>query len=422
MAYYYNTVTLLASIRTDEANEARFSSTDERGREFTYEGSIIKVNDITTMINDLIDRYTSQTRSNCFFGEPVPQSLALQVDVEKIIDNLQNTQPGYSFLDDPRNPFQDYRSSYGEWLLSDAQRASHFAYIHDNKIIWKPRPCLDLLREMQNNREILLLLCIFTAGPSSRATEVARQLLRNVPGSFRNLLILFHFVCLVDVQDKTSHKHLRDKYIPHCPTDAVSSLLVYNLAVFRPFEEYLVKILLGDDAADRYNQQLWPGLKETITDTQLGDAIGKECSRHLVPPSSIVKVSYKILFWRNLVSAILKHQPDLRTRATHQQYYVDTAMMHSSSMAVARYGVETSNLPLSDPRQVVECIKVGLTWHKVLHIDQKKALSADIDEQLEDIEARNSGMFFIYFIRRKTKFYCSIYECSYIPCDYHLNF
>ena len=397
MAYYYNATTLLATIRSDETNEARFTCTDERGRQFSYEGSIINVQDITKMINDLHDRYNSQTRKSCFFDYPVPQCLTLPVNIPAIIDNLQNTRPGYSFLDDSRNPFHNYRSSYGDWLLSDPERAAKFTYLHDDKIIWKPRPCFKLLVQMQEIRQILLLLCIFSAGPSSRATEVARQLLRNVPGSYRNLVILFHVLCHVDIQDKTSHKHLRDKYVPHCPSKTVAELLIYNLAVFRPFEEYLAQILLGDEAGLRYHQQLWPGLKETITDTQLSDAIGKECNLYLVKTSSLSKVSYKILFWRNLVSAILKHQPDVQTLATHQQYYIDTAMMHSTNMAVARYGGDTSNLPTSDPRQVAECIKVGLAWHKIINIGEKVTLVQDLDEQVEKMEVGSSGMFYLSY-------------------------
>ena len=114
MAYYYNTVTLLATIRSDETNEARFSCTDDRGREFSYEGSLIRVNDITKMINALVDRYNAEMRQHCFFGQAVPDSLALEVNIGEIVDNLQNTQSGYSFIDDPRNPFLKYRSMYGE--------------------------------------------------------------------------------------------------------------------------------------------------------------------------------------------------------------------------------------------------------------------------------------------------------------------
>ena len=215
MAYYYNTAALLTTIRSDEANSAAFSCTDERGREFSYQGNLIRVDDIKKMISDLQHRYVSVRTTCCFFGEGMPPSLFIEFEVESLVDNLQNTAPGYSFLDDPRNPFDAYRSSYGEWLLSDPERAARFVFVHEGELVWRPKPCLDLLRKMQEIRQLLLLLCIFTAGPSSRASEVARQLLRNVPGSYRNLLILFHAVCLVDIQDKTSHKHLKDKYIPH---------------------------------------------------------------------------------------------------------------------------------------------------------------------------------------------------------------
>ena len=93
-----------------------------------------------------------------------------------------------------------------------------------------------------------------------------------------------------------------------------------------------------------------------ISDTSLSDAIGRECTHYLVMAASIGKVLYKILFWRNLVSAILKHRADIRTIATHQQYYIDTAMMHFTNMAVAWYGGDINNLLLSNPQKVAECI------------------------------------------------------------------
>ena len=213
------------------------------------------------MIQNLQDRYVKQRDTHIFFGECVPQTLSLEIQIEDIVDNLQNIEAGYAFIDDPCNPFDKYRFSYGEWLLSDPTRAEDFVFVHEGELLWKPKPCLRLLHQMQEIRQLLLLLCIFSAGPSSRATEVARQLLRNIPGSYRNLLVLFHVICLVDIQDKTSHKRLKDKYVPHCPICEVASLLLQNLVIIRPFEENLVQVLLGEEHALCYHQQLWPELK-----------------------------------------------------------------------------------------------------------------------------------------------------------------
>ena len=85
-----------------------------------------------------------------------------------------------------------------------------------------------------------------------------------------------------------------------------------------------------DEAGLRYHYQLWPGLQATITDSHVSDAIGRECSRHLLSSSSMSKVSYKILFWRNFISAILIYWSDIKVNATHQQCYIDTAMMHTT--------------------------------------------------------------------------------------------
>ena len=94
-------------------------------------------------------------------------------------------------------------------------------------------------------------------------------------------------------------------------------------------------------------------------------------------------------FLEKLVTAISKHQTDLTISAAHQQCYVDTPMMYLSRMVVACYGGDSSNLPMSDLRQVVECIKVGLVWHKLINIGQRRPLSIDIDRQLEVLENNN---------------------------------
>ena len=66
--------------------------------------------------------------------------------------------------------------------------------------------------------------------------------------------------------------------------------------------------------------------------------------------------------------------------------------MHTSTMEVSQYRGDTSNLSMSDPRQVVECIKLGLAWHDIIDIGKQVSLIQDIYEELEKLE--NSGMFF----------------------------
>ena len=163
------------------------------------------MDDITKMIKDLLYRYDIQMRSVCFFNEPIHESLCLYIKDKDIINNLQNTQPGYSFLDDSRNPFLDYCTAYGEWLLSDPEQAAMHVDLYGDELIWKPKPCLELLWKMQDLWKLLLLLCIFLTGPSLCASEVARQLLCNVPGSYWNLLVLYHVMCLVDVSDSRGY-------------------------------------------------------------------------------------------------------------------------------------------------------------------------------------------------------------------------
>ena len=82
MAYYYNTVVLLATIRGNDINKACFSCTDKRGREFSYEGNLIRVDNITKMIHDIFECYVSHATTHCFFGKEMPLSLHIAFKIE----------------------------------------------------------------------------------------------------------------------------------------------------------------------------------------------------------------------------------------------------------------------------------------------------------------------------------------------------
>lgn len=88
MAYYYNVLTLLATICTDETNEAQFTCTDDQGQEFSYEGNLIRVDNIRKMIVDICECYAHLERSVCFFGESRPASLTLEISINKLVNNL----------------------------------------------------------------------------------------------------------------------------------------------------------------------------------------------------------------------------------------------------------------------------------------------------------------------------------------------
>lgn len=259
MAYLYNVNGLLKAIRSADENNPSVNFTDSAGRVMTYEGNTIKLDGFTLIVEGLLEEYRRIVKDEIFFGKPIPEVFTKSIHLHDLVDNTRNVSPGYCFIDDPRNGLDSHATAYAMWLLSDVTRASAYTYVDAERLIWRPQPSFDLLSSFQKARQILLTLSITSAGPTPRSTETARQLLRNITGSeVRQVMILKNVLCVLSIQDKTSHQYLRNHFTPHCPSYDVSEALIVNLVFFRPFERTLVTLFRGPQAGRRFHLYLWP--------------------------------------------------------------------------------------------------------------------------------------------------------------------
>lgn len=374
MAFIYNAHCLLRSVRSDEVTDAKYHFSDGHGRQVTCDGHLVGLSQVKKMHDGEHVRYEDSVKSLLFFGEEIPTGLFPDIDLEAIVDSANNTSVGYCFLDDPRNSFHLFRSSYGNWLLGDAERAARFVYVHDGELVWKPVAALELLGRFQSIRNILAPGVAYSTLLLVRGTEFARALLRNTAGALRNLRFEMHLLAHVAHQDKTSHLHLKDRHIPHVITREWAESLIRNLAVFRPFEEFLVSKFLGDDVLHRYRVQLWPGIKSTLTDDAYGNLCGRMTSLYLGR-------SFKPLAFRSLMTAFAKYLPDTRAFESQQQYFVDMAMMHSTEMSNSTYGRHSDQASHSDFRVTLGCIQAGLDMQKHVGIGQDRPFKLSVPSE-----------------------------------------
>ncbi|KAF8868612.1 hypothetical protein CPB84DRAFT_1857350 [Gymnopilus junonius] len=322
MAYLYNTCCLLATVRSEEVSPPSFTFTDAFGRQVSYKGDLISLDAVKRMHDGELVGFWNYVQENLFFGEEIPPELVPQYEMEKLVDNLSNMSPGYSFIDDLRNPFQKYCTAYGNWLFSRPARAEKYGFVHDGKIALISDACMGWLEHAEHARNIALPQASTSAGPTERATEFARAQYRNVTGSLRNLRILFHNLCRVSTQDKTSHTKMKDLNIPHPPTREWAHVLIFLLVVIRPFEDFIPM------TADKYRE-----LMGKVTKKYIG-----------------IGLTPKI--WRSLVTYFCKYLTEPQAFELHKQYFVDSAMMHSSAMADA----------------------VSMDWQKHVNIGQDRPL------------------------------------------------
>jgi hypothetical protein len=154
-----------------------------------------------------------------------------------------------------------------------------------------------------------------------------------------------------------------------------ATALIQYLVVIRPFAEYLVEKVFPEDNPmnDRYRYYLWPGVGSTMTSVDLREKLGTVTERYLGK-------RYGIKFWRSLTTIILQYMADEDVSNVNQQYYYDTANMHSTQTANAKYGGNTGNMLGADSRVIAGCVRVGLAWHKRIGVGQSRPLRCSISE------------------------------------------
>jgi hypothetical protein len=370
MSFAYNASCILRVIRQKESNISSFTFTDALGTELSHNGHLVNLGMIKKMVEGQMDTYHQVLRQKFFFGEEIPPDLMPNFEIEKLVDNVQNRSTGYTFLEDPRNGFGVYKEAYGVWFLSDEGRRRRYTYHNGTDLVWKSNLAIEIIKTFKELDLELAPGLIFSAGPSSRAAEFSRHLLRRMPGASQNLGLALHNVSLNATTDKTSHQRMVDCFIPHIPTREWALVLLRHFVIFRPFIEYLVEQVFKHDQEilRRYSFYLWPGISDCLTSHVLSDKMTQITRKYLGQ-------GYGIKLWRSLTTVILQFLSDDEVSETQRQYYFDTANMHSTSTAMAKYGGNSGNMLGADTRVIAGCVRVGLAWHKRIGIGQTRPLT-----------------------------------------------
>jgi hypothetical protein len=205
---------------------------------------------------------------------------------------------------------------------------------------------------------VLHLRKIIPAGPTIRGTELARGLLRNLPGGYtRSLLILYHTLCFVGMSDKTSAKILKKKFTPAAPNIETANDMINCLVNFRAFESRLIGYFFGPAEAERYWLYLWPDITANTTGDEMSHALGDAFKLYMNP-----KLDLTILPYRNCVNVFLRWHGDPATiDLSHDEAY-DIAQNLSTTTSNQYYGIQHNMLAGSDPRVVIACIEGSKKW------------------------------------------------------------
>ncbi|KAJ3555709.1 hypothetical protein NP233_g12145 [Leucocoprinus birnbaumii] len=255
-----------------------------------------------------------------------------QLDPEiPIHDEPRERTPGYSFLEDKRNPWIG-KKSLTQYILETPHLFSQFAYINSKgKVCWKPS-FVDTWRN-RIHRLWLKFLCliILSYGEPARGTELASHLLANVGGgSIRNFFILFGLPILRASWNKTSGKSESDKPICRIPHLPIGMLFVRFLVFLRPlfiqFQRYLRPSLSFN--ARHY---LFPGLNHPLTSMDISNALLKYTETNL-------KIPLRIRIFRQFMAFITECNKDTFDVVQASSTAMYEQLGHTAEINARHYG------------------------------------------------------------------------------------
>ncbi|KAJ2927781.1 hypothetical protein H1R20_g9314, partial [Candolleomyces eurysporus] len=226
--------------------------------------------------------------------------LDLHARISDPADNLQSTEPGYSFLTDSRNDFYDSHLTLVEkFLTGDTAKRRFFRPIPGTtQDALNVSEALNWLEKLAECEGLLALLIEMRSGSPIRLTELTSTLARNTRYRSRNLFAIGNHTVLIRQYNKTSNNEQADRLIPHSLSSFDADILAQIHLLARPFAAFLASKLYPNDpeVSRMYLEQLFMDLGKAFTSRKLSDLMGRETL-------AVFLFRITISMWRHIATA-----------------------------------------------------------------------------------------------------------------------
>ena len=229
----------------------------ENWQEMMYQGRKISIDQIGEMFEKMDVRIIDLWENSVMLG------LGMHVNYSELADDLTNTKPGYSFLDDPDNPFLALKDDFVVRIFNDPALFERFTIEVGGVRELSVPACRKWLSDFGELEGLLMLEADMEGAGLLRGTELAALLARNSALRIRNLTGLGKFVSIVRQYDKTTNTMQKDRLIPHAVHALGADILIQLHTFARPFARVSVPFALCLICAKQIiqsSQPVWSGL------------------------------------------------------------------------------------------------------------------------------------------------------------------
>lgn len=334
---------LMSAVARDELGTPRFIFTDHpHCLRFELDGCPGTVPQIRKLIAWAFKEAHDCLTNKLLFGIPIVE---FGIPPGMIIDNPNNTEPGYSFLTDERNVFVKRPGLLLCKVFGSSKPdiANYFGHVVGNEIIWNIGNCRLYLDHGQRFLELLITANEFTHGQPTRGSEVLSTTYVNLPNLPRSLIFSGGQVINALRVNKTDSTTGHTQLIPHFMPSEAYTLHYYYIALCRELEQELAWRAYGPIISKSYQAYMYTGPSGRWNVPRLTMILKQGTSKFLGDDSA-----FGVSLLRQLLIPIYHHHCSSKYRADELKdedareadELGDFQSGHSSQTARIHYGVE----------------------------------------------------------------------------------
>ena len=259
MTAIWRTQALLQTVARDELARPRFAYLDPECQRWEFDGRQSSVTAIKTVVNNCV------TEAERVFAEDLLLGYLLESfnlpSLASIVDNLNRTETGYSFLTDDVNMLYRFENALICRVMNDEdeERAHTFhSGVSDGKLLYKAAACRRFLEAGQSFLALYATACHMSHGQPSRGMELFTATWRTVGNSQVSFRISDGevYLCIYFHKPDTMKGH--QFLVPYFQCARLSLLGVAYMVLVRPLEIRFAR-LTCPAAASVYNTHIFVG-------------------------------------------------------------------------------------------------------------------------------------------------------------------
>ena len=324
-----------------------------------YQGQRLLLSELRRFVNELCDLAESVLCNELLFS--TDQDLHLQVDVKQLVDDMNDTSTGYSFVSDPRNQLNGGRERMMRRLAASSE-ATSLIRIRAGSVEVQPEAWRKYRLHVQQFLATLFIL-IHTDDVPARGVEILPIRCENAPEAPRNVFVHDGQVMIVTAYHKSQAITGQQKAIARFLGRRVGQLLIAYLTEVRPF----VTLLDRNRIPKAARCFLWVDEKGIWKTPRATKALVQESAGRL-------GCRITIQDYRHIAKAIdREHVRGLAGDVEEDGDQAhDLAAAHTPQTADAVYGIDASMLRSLSARTLLAFRTISDRWHQFWRVDSAK--------------------------------------------------